>query len=97
MQNGVYTTNRKGVALCPDFQTGACTDADGDRRCMKNNNLVHQCEKCLSPDHPGSQCTKTPAQDYKGAQPAWVKFGGKGKGKGEKGKGKGKGKRGYWG
>lgn len=99
VQNGAYSTNRKGVQLCPEFQTGACTEADGDRRCRKNHNLVHQCEKCLSPEHPGSQCTKTPSQDYNGAQPAWVRFGSKGKSKGGKGKGKGKekGKRPYWG
>ena len=57
VQKGLYTTNNKGVALCPDCQMCTCTDSDGDRRRRKNNNLVHQCEKCLSPDHPGNQCT----------------------------------------
>ena len=47
---GEYTINRSGNNLCKGFQTGQCTRMD----CK----FAHQCTKCLSPEHGGSECSK---------------------------------------
>jgi len=75
---GIYTTNRRGLPLCQDFQRGMCDSIDANRRCRKNGNDVHQCNKCLCPDHGGRDCGKAPRMFSEG--------------KGKKGKGKGRGK-----
>lgn len=88
ISNGTFTTNRRGVKLCPDFNAGNCTQVKGSqKRCAKNSSLVHQCDKCLSTDHPGSQCNKTPSTQGP-SQHMWAPSGkgkSKGKGKGKKG------------
>ena len=94
VQNGNYTTNRRGVPLCEDYNAGTCTETRGQqRRCKRDGNVVHQCNKCLG-EHPGSSCQKTPS-NAPPAQPLWVtqRKGSPSKGKG---KGKGKGKKGSW-
>ena len=56
---GVYTHNRQGRQLCPDWQAGTCKVGPGVA-CSKNPELVHQCNKCLEDRHGGSRCNKTP-------------------------------------
>ena len=102
--NGAFTTNRRGTALCEDFNAGNCTETIGQNRCQKDPSKLHQCSKCLSVDHPASQCSKVPGPPP--AQPAAVAnrfkggpiggYGNKGKSKG-KGQFKGKGKGRYFG
>ena len=43
VSNGQFTTNRRNVKICTQFQSGACTR----KRC----NAAHQCAICLSPAH----------------------------------------------
>ena len=86
VQNGLYTTNRKGQALCEGFQTGTCTELGRNNTCAKDATKSHQCAKCLSVAHGAHACTKSPLAPGQ----AWENGKGKGKGKGKKGKGKGK-------
>ena len=81
VSDGVYTTNRRSIQLCADFNKGTCTETTANHRCSRNPSLSHQCSKCLEyhpGDIPGRPCNKTPRQPSQG----------KGKGKGKKGKGK---------
>ena len=96
VQNGLFTTNRRGTGLCDAFNKGECKETGPDNSCKSNLLMVHQCNKCLG-GHPGVHCDKNPSVpgNVSGSLP-----GGKGRGKTSKGKGKGKGKkgkRGYWG
>ena len=55
-----FTTNRKGISLCQDFQQGRCSSgAKNDTRCPKNANEVHQCAICLDFMHGAHACTRT--------------------------------------
>lgn len=49
VSNGQFTTNRRNVKLCTQFQSGACA--------RKGCNAAHQCALCLSPSH-GAQHPK---------------------------------------
>ena len=76
MENGRYTTNRKGDPLCAGWQKGTCMAHNvANRACAANPKLRHQCDLCLSDSHGADHCDKG-------------KAGGKGKGKQGKGKGK---------
>ena len=70
--DGVFTHNRRGAQLCPDWQTGNCQVGPGVT-CPKNPALIHQCNKCLGDKHGGSRCNGTPRQPSSGKR--------KGKGK----------------
>ena len=75
--DGVYTTNRCGVRLCGGYSAGECKDVDKYGRCAKDPCRVHQCNKCLSTDHIGMNCSKhVPAEFQRG-----LGNGGKGAGK----------------
>ena len=77
VSNGVFTHNRSGIALCADFQTGACQNGRGST-CSRNPSLSHQCNKCLAERHGGSTCNLTPKENVaKGAGKGRIK--GKGK------------------
>ena len=80
MENGLPVSNRAGIKLCAGFQNGSCTETDRSRRCTRNGHCVHQCAKCLSPDHGSDRCTRqlAPAPKARGSG----KSGGKGRGKG---------------
>lgn len=50
--DGQLATNRRGIPLCGGFQSGSCTaGGDSRRMCATSGRHVHQCAKCLSPDH----------------------------------------------
>ena len=66
--SGSNTTNRRGLAVCPDFQEGRCNSLP----CPKN--LAHQCRQCLDPGHGASQCPRKGKGGGKGSK-------GRGKGK----------------
>ena len=74
--NGVYTHNRRGVALCADFQSRNCASTTGIH-CLCASGTVHQCNRCLSEKHGGSSCTLTPHE------PSFDSEGTIGKGKGK--------------
>ena len=79
--DGAFTHNRANYKICPDFQSGQCTEVDRSGWCIKHAWSVHQCTKCLSDRHGAfhpNECGKTPGEP-RGA-------GRKGKGKGKKGK-----------
>ena len=81
--DGSFSHNRKGKALCVDFNQGQCSYNASSVICPKNSEQVHQCSKCLSQQH-GAHACSGPSDGG----------GGKGKGKGwGKNKVKGKGKR----
>ncbi len=48
---GLFTANRKGVALCSAFQSGQCAG----QNCPQG--LAHQCAKCLEQRHGANACT----------------------------------------
>ena len=50
--SGSNTTNRRGRAICSDFQEGRCNTLP----CPKD--LAHQCRLCLDPGHGTSQCLR---------------------------------------
>ena len=77
-QDGSLATNRSGTILCRDWQSGRCTETAGQSRCSRDQSRMHQCSKCLSPDHGASTCSK----------PVKMPMGKGKKGKGGKGKGK---------
>ena len=84
--DGSMTTNRRGVGLCNEFQAGGCTETvftQQGYRCAKNRSYVHQCSKCLSPQHGAHECSGKPAPV---PSQHTAKGGGKGKGKGKKGR-----------
>ena len=76
--DNVYSTNRRGVNLCRDYQDGNCTEHDGHRRCARDPSRMHQCYKCLG-FHSGKDCNQSPKPVSKGRGK------GKGKGRGRKG------------
>jgi len=91
--NGLYTSNRRHIPICPGWQDGSCTSHDPrTNRCSVNSELVHQCAKCLSSAHGanvGTGCNASPPPVASArVQP---KGGGKGGGKQQRGKGGGKG------
>ena len=99
VSNGAYTTNRRGVPLCPAFNLRQCDSNGKSGYCPKDKSKAHQCSKCLSNEHNAIQCNKTPSATAP-SQPSWVvarnnNGGGKGK-KGGKGFGKGKQKGRYF-
>ena len=71
--NGKYVKNRKGKALCPDYQTGTCGHSNP---CP---NGVHQCNVCLQTHRPSFHEN---SGGQRGSRPGK----GKGKGKGDKGR-----------
>ena len=84
IRDGQYTSNRRGIFLCDDFNQGNCTSVSNGR-CSKDPNKVHQCSKCLSTDHPASECKKNPGNGPQ--KSTWNHKGSKGGGKSvEKGK-----------
>ena len=74
VSDGIYSTSRRGVRLCEEFQNGLCEGVDLNARCKKNSDGVHQCSRCLGADHCAKDCNKTPRPPSLGK--------GKGKGKG---------------
>ena len=79
--DGLYTINRTGTPLCPDFQTGSCkSTVKGSNFCSKHANHIHQCARCLRQGH--------------GAQGCELPIAGTSSSKGSNGGGKGKGKKG---
>ena len=83
-----FTSNRKGVRLCADFQTGQCSSYRGSSVCPRDSSQSHQCSKCLDTRHGGEypqKCTQVPKQIQTPTGGGW-----KG-GKGGKGGGRGKG------
>ena len=84
MSGGEYTSNRKGIKLCPEYQTGACGPCVGKGLCPKDRTSKHQCALCLDEKHGKNRCSTAPRDPYKKTHK-----GAKGKGKGS-GKGKGK-------
>ena len=75
---GCFLKNAKGKKLCQGFQTGACRSKWLDKQgsydiiCPHDKDLRHQCNLCLSGDHPPAHCN--------GGNPKKQKKGGKGKG-----------------
>jgi len=83
--SGNLTCNRKGYPLCGTFQSGNCEYRKYTIACPKDNSRVHQCARCLMPNHGlhwpkecGNVQASTPSQRTKGK-------GKGGKGKGDKG------------
>ena len=92
VSNGRFSTNRRGSSICPGFNAGTCNSADRSGRCSKDPSMMHQCDRCLSIEHPGKDCNKSPGAPP-AAQPQWKAKGAgkhKGGGKGKSFKGKGK-------
>ena len=89
--DGTFSTNRRGVPLCPGFNAGTCKETVGQNRCAVDPSKIHQCSKCLSIEHSAATCSKSPGAPP--PQPAWISNKGKSKGFGkQKGKMKGGGK-----
>ena len=66
VSDGAYTTNRRGIRLCDDFQQGHCEGVDLNARCRRNSQKVHQCSKCLGADHCAKDCDRIPKPPSKG-------------------------------
>ena len=82
VENGRYTSNRTGYALCDAYNEGRCDNTVSGGWCPVNWDRVHQCYKCLS-QHPASRCPHETMPTPNFLKPK------KGKGKGgRKGKGK---------
>ena len=80
--DGYMIANRAGTALCVGWQTGECRDTGPHNRCGADNSRMHQCARCLAPNHGASyprQCEAPQAQS-----PREKGKGGGGKGKGGK-------------
>ena len=90
VRDGLYTTNRRGIDLCPGWQDGSCVGSAAGARCPNNWGLAHQCAKCLSSDHGKDQCSSARTPSAPSQPPRSQKGGNKGGGK--KGKSKGRGK-----
>ena len=75
--SGILTTNRNGITLCSNFNSGRCDKvASGTQMmCGQDATRIHQCAKCLSPHHGANVC---PATGPKTLKPP------KGKGKGKR-------------
>ena len=89
--DGAFTHNRRGTRLCADFQHGRCASAGADARCPKDRDSVHQCAKCLLPNHGAHsphECGAVPREGASSGRGRGGGKGGKGKGKSHKGKGK---------
>ena len=78
--SGMYTRNRKGMPLCPGYNSGACTNTVRGAWCGEKPEHMHLCEKCLG-NYRASEC------NHDGKPDTYVN---KRKGTGGKGKGKGK-------
>ena len=87
-ENGRYTHNRTGFAICSGYNSGTCSETSLGQWCRHNWDTVHQCDRCLG-NHQSNKCPHSELQT-----PAFVRNNAKGKsrGKGSKG-GKGGGKR----
>ena len=48
---GLPTHNRRGMALCEEYQTGKCTKTKGGYVCGHDKYKVHQCGRCLAQGH----------------------------------------------
>ena len=82
VENGRYTSNRTGYALCDAYNEGRCDNTVSGGWCPVNWDRVHQCHKCLS-QRPASRCPHESMPTPNFLKPK------KGKGKGgRKGKGK---------
>eukprot|EP00435_Cladocopium_sp_Y103_P056506 s702_g19.t1 len=85
-QDGKYTHNRTGYALCSGFNAGTCSASTQGVWCSHQWDTVHQCDRCLG-NHPSTRCPHTELQT-----PGFVKNAKGGK-KGRSGGRSGKGKR----
>jgi len=90
--DGEFASNRRGVQLCQEFQTGDCTEitrVNGAPMCAKDSSKVHQCAKCfgLHPARPkdGPPCKQPESNKQKKRDFGYF----------PKGRGKG-GRRGRW-
>eukprot|EP00971_Amphidinium_carterae_P078584 1554676-Amphidinium_carterae.1 len=56
--DGNYVTNRKGIAICAEYNAGKCTEiAPGSLMvCAADQSKMHQCSKCLKPGHTAVAC-----------------------------------------
>eukprot|EP00435_Cladocopium_sp_Y103_P052243 s2443_g16.t1 len=83
IQDGKYTHNRTGYAICAGYNSGQCTASTQGIWCSQQWDTVHQCDRCLGA-HPSSRCPHADLQT-----PGFVKNakgGKKGRGRGGKGK-----------
>eukprot|EP00435_Cladocopium_sp_Y103_P026713 s4904_g6.t1 len=85
IQDGKYTHNRTGYAICAGYNSGQCSTSTQGVWCSQQWDTVHQCDRCLGA-HPSSRCPHAELQT-----PGFVKNakgGRKGKsgGRGAKGK-----------
>jgi len=84
--DGEFSSNRRGIQLCQEFQTGDCTEitrVNGAPMCAKDSSKVHQCARCfgLHPARPkdGQPCKQPESNKQKKRDFGYFP---KGKGKG---------------
>lgn len=85
IQDGKYTHNRTGYAICGGYNNCQCSNSTQGIRCPQQWDTVHQCDRCLG-NHPSTRCSHSELQT-----PGFVKNskgGKKGRGSGRGGKGK---------
>eukprot|EP00435_Cladocopium_sp_Y103_P048512 s1251_g14.t1 len=82
IQDGKYTHNRTGYAICAGYNNGQCSNSTQGVWCAQQWDTVHQCDRCLGA-HPSTRCPHTELQT-----PGFIK---NSKG-GKKGRGAGRGK-----
>lgn len=80
--DGHLITNRRGSALCFDYNRGACRPGHNSM-CPADGSKVHKCSKCLSIDQGAHECTKAATAPGQSSRQK------KGKGKGKRGGAKG--------
>jgi len=86
--DGTMKTNRSGIELCRNYQTGNCdaSPPGAPGVCPRDLRLVHQCAKCLSRGHGArhpAECSKAAPRPQQ--QPKGRSKGGGGRGSGRQG------------
>lgn len=61
IQDGKYTHNRTGYAICSGFNNSQCANSTQGIWCTQQWDTVHQCDRCLG-SHPSSRCPHTELQ-----------------------------------
>eukprot|EP00435_Cladocopium_sp_Y103_P074415 s25_g48.t1 len=61
IQDGKYTHNRTGYAICAGYNNGQCSNSTQGVWCAQQWDTVHQCDRCLGA-HPSSRCPHTELQ-----------------------------------
>ena len=81
-ENGLYVTNRRGIAICDGFNKGTCNNTKG-HKCAVDVSKMHRCNRCLdvthanTPENPCNRMSSGAGNASKGAGKKGAKKGGK--------------------